>query len=66
MTGDHQKPAKPPVPSDPERPAYDNPVGNKGELADGNNAPKPQRRASVSDAPQGHASDRKLGRKPAR
>lgn len=45
--------------SDPERPAYDNPVGNKGELAVGNNARK-RPPPAPSSRPQGHASDKKL------
>ena len=45
------------------RPAYDNPVGNKGELAEGNNA-KMEPRLKPSDLPQGHESDKVLGQKP--
>ena len=50
--------------ADPERPAYDNPVGDKGGLVEGNNVRKPKP-PSPPNEPQGHASDRKLGRKPA-
>jgi len=49
----------------PNRPAYDNPVRNKGKLAEGNNAKKPPR-PRPPDQPQGHASDKVLGRKPPR
>jgi hypothetical protein len=49
----------------PNRPAYDNPVGNKGELAEGNNAKKEPRR-KPSSQPQGHESDKVLGQKPAK
>jgi hypothetical protein len=45
------------------RPAYDNPVGNKGELAEGNNAKKPPRQ-KPSNKPEGHESDKVLGQKP--
>lgn len=45
------------------RPAYDNPVRNKGKLADGNNAIKPPGH-KPSAQPQGHESDKVLGRKP--
>jgi hypothetical protein len=44
---------------------YDNPVRNKGKLAEGNNAKKEPRR-KPSNKPQGHASDKVLGRKPPR
>lgn len=47
----------------PQRPAYDNPVGNKGDLAAGNNVKAPLR-TPPSDAPEGHKSDKTLGRKP--
>ena len=47
----------------PNQPAYDNPVRNKGKLAEGNNAVKP-RRLKPSVRPQGHESDKVLGRKP--
>jgi hypothetical protein len=47
----------------PNRPAYDNPVGNKGSLAEGNNARKPPH-PKPSDQPQGHESDKVLGQKP--
>jgi hypothetical protein len=49
----------------PNRPAYDNPVRNKGKLAEGNNAKK-EPRHKPSDQPQGHDSDKVLGRKPAK
>ena len=49
----------------PNRPAYDNPVRHKGTLAEGNNAIKPPR-LKPSDRPQGHDSDKVLGRKPAK
>jgi hypothetical protein len=48
---------------DPNGPAYDNPVGNKGTLAEGNNARKPPR-PKPSNKPEGHESDKVLGRKP--
>jgi hypothetical protein len=41
----------------PNRPAYDNPVHNKGKLAEGNNAIKVPRH-KPSDQPQGHESDK--------
>jgi hypothetical protein len=47
----------------PKRPAYDNPVRDKGKLAEGNNAIKPPRH-KPSAQPQGHESDKVLGRKP--
>jgi len=47
----------------PNRPAYDNPVRNKGTLADGNNAIK-ESRPKPPAQPQGHESDKVLGRKP--
>lgn len=53
---------------DPTRPAYDNPTGNKGALDDRAKA-HPQerpRKGRRSDAPIGHASDGKLGQKPAK
>jgi hypothetical protein len=51
-----------------ERPAYDNPTGNKGgnvltEKRRTSHARKNARRKKA--APIGHASDRKLGKKPA-
>ena len=49
----------------PNEPAYDNPVHNKGRLAEGNNAIKEPRR-KPSNQPQGHDSDKVLGRKPPR
>ena len=48
----------------PNQPAYDNPVRNKGKLAEGNNAIKEPRR-KASNEPEGQESDKKLGRKPA-
>jgi hypothetical protein len=45
------------------RPAYDNPVGNKDTLAEGNNAVK-RPRSKPTAQPQGHESDKVLGRKP--
>jgi hypothetical protein len=60
--------------SDPNKPAYDNPTGNKGRLTDlshggepatGQNARDERRvKAHRSNRPLGHASDKKLGRKP--
>lgn len=47
----------------PNRPAYDNPVGNKGTLAEGNNAKK-EPRPKPSNKPEGHESDKVLGQKP--
>jgi hypothetical protein len=47
--------------SDPTKPAYDNPVGNKGEVVAEANARKPPPRAKRRDAPIGHDSDKKLG-----
>jgi hypothetical protein len=65
MANSRIKPEQPRVSSDPNRPAYDNPVGNKGELAAGNNVlPTPPRTPAMQ--PQGHESDKKLGRKPSR
>jgi hypothetical protein len=46
------------------RPAYDNPVRNKGELAVGNNVRERPQRPSRPDRPEGHASDKKLGQSP--
>ena len=65
MTSDDAEPDKTPDSRDPDRPAYDNPARNKGELAAGHNAPE-RPRPPPSSAPQGHPSDQKLGRKPAR
>jgi hypothetical protein len=51
-----------------ERPAYDNPTGNKGGnvLAEKRRAPRAQSaHRHKKAAPIGHASDRKLGKKPA-
>jgi hypothetical protein len=64
MRSDHKGPSGG-LSSNPKRPAYDNPVGNKGELAAGNNARR-SRPEPASKAPQGHDSDKKLGRKPTR
>jgi hypothetical protein len=50
---------------EPNRPAYDNPVRSKGTLIEGDNAIKPPR-PKPSDQPQGHESDKVLGRKPAK
>jgi len=49
--------------ADPNRPAYDNPVGNKGELVAGNNVVKRPRQVTPG-GPQGHDSDKTLGQKP--
>ena len=62
MSKDRARLDRLPASGDPNRPAYDNPVGNKGELAAGNNVLKERRRPSA--APQGHESDQKLGQKP--
>lgn len=61
--------------SDPSKPAYDNPTGDKGALTDlshggatatGQNAKDAERmRARRSDRAIGHDSDKKLGQKPA-
>jgi hypothetical protein len=54
--------------SNPNRPAYDNPVGNKGGLAAGANRGARTRKskpAARAARPIGHKSDRKLGTKPA-
>jgi hypothetical protein len=62
------------VSSDPSRPAYDNPTGNKGGLAAGGNRSReheadgrsrigPVKKSALS-RPVGHASDSKLGQKP--
>ena len=53
------------VSSDPDRPAYDNPVGNKGDLVAGNNVLKRPRPVPPA-RPQGHDSDKTLGQKPPR
>jgi hypothetical protein len=60
--------------SDPGKPAYDNPTGDKGGLTDlshggepatGQNAKDAKRvRKRRSDRPIGHDSDKKLGEKP--
>jgi hypothetical protein len=65
METDRIKPDRARVPSDPDRPAYDNPVGNKGELVAGNNVLKRPRPAPPVK-PQGHDSDKTLGQKPPR
>jgi hypothetical protein len=51
--------------ANPHRPAYDNPVGNKGDLVAGNNVVKRPPRVTPG-GPQGHDSDKKLGQKPPR
>lgn len=52
---------------DPAQPAYDNPVGDKGELAAGDNARPARDDAGPKTGPaQGHDSDQKLGQKPPR
>jgi len=43
-----------------DRPAYDNPADDKGELAAGSNARKPRGPAKPRNEPIGHASDKKL------
>jgi len=65
METDRIKPDRDRVSSDPDRPAYDNPVGNKGELVAGHNVLKSPRPAPPA-RPQGHDSDKKLGQKPPR
>lgn len=60
--------------SDPTKPAYDNPTGDKGAVTDlshggepatGQNAKDTKRmRARRSDRAIGHDSDKKLGQKP--
>jgi hypothetical protein len=65
METDRIKPDPARVSSDPDRPAYDNPVGNKGDLVAGNNVLKSPRPAP-SAKPQGHDSDKTLGQKPPR
>ena len=45
------------------RPAYDNRVSNKGTLAEGNNAKK-EPSPKPTNKPEGHESDKVLGRKP--
>jgi hypothetical protein len=65
---------KPRNTSDPAKPAYDNPTGDKGDVTDlshggepatGQNAKDAKRaRDRRSDRPIGHDSDRKLGEKP--
>jgi hypothetical protein len=62
------------VSSDPSRPAYDNPTGNKGGLAAGNNRSRTREadgrsrtgpmKKSARSRPVAHASDGKLGQKP--
>jgi hypothetical protein len=44
MAGERREPERVRKIGDPNRPAYDNPVGNKGELAVGDNVRKPRRR----------------------
>ena len=63
METDRTKPGRVRVSSNPDRPAYDNPAGNKGDLVAGNNVLKRPRPAPPAK-PQGHDSDKKLGRKP--
>jgi hypothetical protein len=63
MSSDRTNSDRARVSGDPHRPAYDNPVGNKGELVAGNNVLPKQRHPSAE--PQGRKSDKKLGRKPA-
>jgi hypothetical protein len=48
---------------DPNRPAYDNSVHSKGKLAEGSDAIRVPR-AKPSDQPEGHESEKVLGRKP--
>ncbi len=59
--------------SDPTKPAYDNPTGDKGRLPDlshggapatGQNKKDAKRVSRRSDRPIGHDSDKKLGEKP--
>jgi len=58
--------------SDPNRPAYDNPVGKKGRLVVGNNVPQPKRKpARKASRPQSSDArrkkrdlDKKLGQQP--
>jgi hypothetical protein len=50
----------------PNKPAYDNPVGNKGDLAVGPDSAKQPRPKPDATAPEGHDSDKVLGRKPPR
>jgi len=64
MTDDRIRRPGPPVSSDPGKPAYDNPVGDKGDLAAGTNA-RQRKWPPPSPEPQGHPSDKVLGRKPA-
>jgi hypothetical protein len=63
MASDRKKPDSRRVSGDPNRPAYNNPVGNKGDLVAGNNRLK-RPRPAPDLKPQGHASDKKLGQKP--
>ena len=60
--------------SDPAKPAYDNPTGDKGGLTDLSHGGEPatgqkekdekRSRKHRSDRPVGHDSDKKLGQKP--
>jgi hypothetical protein len=60
--------------SDPARPVYDNPVGDKGGLTDLSHGGEPAtgqkakdqrvQRSHQSARPIGHPSDKKLGQKP--
>jgi hypothetical protein len=65
MGNDRPRPDRPRVSSDPNRPAYDNPVGDKGDLVAGNNVVK-RPRPTPDAKPQGHDSDKVLGQKPPR
>jgi hypothetical protein len=65
MENERARPNPPRVSGNPNRPAYDNPVGDKGDLVAGNNVVKGPR--PTPDAkPQGHDSDKVLGQKPPR
>ena len=60
--------------SDPTKPAYDNPTGNKGEVTDLSHGGEPAAGQNEQDAKRvrerrsgraiGHDSDKKLGEKP--
>jgi len=60
--------------SDPTRPAYDNPTGDKGDVTDLSHGGEPATGQNEKDAtrvrerrtdePVGHDSDKKLGQKP--
>lgn len=64
MASNRSKPGRVRDAGDPNRPAYDNPVGNKGGLAAGSNAAREDRGDPKAEPPQGHDSDKKLGQKP--